>query len=115
MLHDASEKIVLGQSGRFAGDDVLDKLISPSATSQRLVWRLSQEFFGDRVVSDEARDELTIVLRDHDLDIRWVVETMLRSELFFSDANVGRRSCNRPNQQSRSTAESRKLDLQAYA
>ena len=90
-LHDASEKIVLGQSGRFAGDDVLDKLISHSATSQRLVWRLSQEFFGDGVVSDEAMDELTIGLRDHDLDIRWAVETMLRSELFFSDANVGRR------------------------
>ncbi len=30
-------------------------------------------------------------LREHDLDIRWAVETILRSELFFSDANIASR------------------------
>ncbi|MGQ0637172.1 MAG: DUF1800 domain-containing protein [Planctomycetaceae bacterium] len=38
-----------------------------------------------------AIDALAAGLREHNLDIGWAVETILRSELFFSDANIGTR------------------------
>ena len=70
---------------------MLERLTSHAGTANRLVWRLSQEFFAEGVVSEQARDELASSLLERDLDIRWAVETMLRSELFFANANVGRR------------------------
>ena len=39
----------------------------------------------------EDIDQLAAGLRDHDLDIGWAVETILRSSLFFSKRNIGTR------------------------
>ena len=54
-------------------------------------WRLTNEFCGEGVVDEAALNELADGLRQHNLDIRWAVETILRSELFFRDANIGTR------------------------
>ncbi len=59
--------------------------------SERLVWRLCDMLMGEGVVSDDATDELASGLRAHNLDMGWAVETILRSELFFSDANIASR------------------------
>ena len=53
--------------------------------------RLCDVFFGEDVITDEALDELASGLRERDLDIRWAVETILRSEAFFADDNIGNR------------------------
>ncbi|MFV0444688.1 MAG: DUF1800 family protein [Planctomycetaceae bacterium] len=90
-IHDDGEKTVFGQTGAFDGDDIVKLLLDQPATARRLAWRLTQEFMGEGVVSAAALDELADGLREHNLDIRWGVETMLRSESFFSDANVGSR------------------------
>jgi uncharacterized protein (DUF1800 family) len=87
--HDDGVKSFLGHEGRFDGDDVLDILIQQDATAHRIAARLCETFFGEQVVSPEQVDSLADGLRASDLDIRWAVETILRSDLFFADGNIG--------------------------
>lgn len=91
--HDNDEKTILERTGNWNGSDLLKLLLEQPATARRLAWRLCAEFCGERVVDDKALDELADGLRRHDLDIRWGLETILRSELFFSSINLGSRVC----------------------
>jgi uncharacterized protein (DUF1800 family) len=91
--HDDGEKEILGQTGKWTGDDLVTILLQQPATSQRLAWRLTSEFFGEGVVGAEALAELAGGLRKNNLDLRWGLETILRSELFFSQPNIGSRIC----------------------
>jgi uncharacterized protein (DUF1800 family) len=92
-IHDGGEKTILGRTGNFDGDDLVGILLEQPAVADRLAWRLTNEFFGEGVVDDAALNELADGLWAHDLDIRWAVETILRSQLFFSEANIGSRVC----------------------
>ncbi len=89
--HDDGTKQVLGEQGDFDGDSILDILLKQEPLARRIATRLCEVFFGEGVITDDALDELASGLRDHDLDIGWAVETILRSEAFFADANVGDR------------------------
>jgi len=91
--HDDGEKEILGRAGKWTGDDLVNILLQQPATAQRLAWRLTNELFGEGVVTKLAVDELARGLEKNNLDIRWGVETILRSELFFSPANIGSRIC----------------------
>jgi len=91
--HDDGEKELLGRSGKWTGDDLVNILLDQPATARRLAWRLTNEFFGEGIVGDSALDELADGLRKNNLDIRWAVEMILRSELFFSKPNIGSRVC----------------------
>ena len=89
--HDDGEKTILGQTANFDGDRLLDLLLAHPATARRLAWRICTVLMGENVASDEALDELAAGLSEHDLDVRWAVETVLRSELFFADENIASR------------------------
>ena len=91
--HDAQPKTILSQTGDWTGDDLVRILADHPATSKRLAWRLTGEFFAEGVVGKGALEELAGGLREHQLDVRWAVDTILRSKLFFSDANIGTRIC----------------------
>lgn len=89
--HDDGAKQLLGRQGDFEGDDVLAILLDQDATARRIAFRLCEMFFGENVIQDEALSELAVGLREHELDVRWAVETILRSQLFFDDSNIGNR------------------------
>src|SRR5262249_54982256 len=89
VAHDDGEKTIFVRTGSWGGDDLVKMLLENSATAHRLAWRLCGEFCGEGVVSEPALGELACGLREHDLDIRWGVESILRSEIFFSSANIG--------------------------
>jgi uncharacterized protein (DUF1800 family) len=91
--HDVGEKTILGQTGHWDGADLLKILLAQSATASRLAWRLCAEFMGERVADQKALDELADGLRRNQLDLRWGVETILRSELFFAESNLRSRVC----------------------
>lgn len=92
-VHDDEPKTILGRTGNFSGDDLVTMLAEHPATSRRIAWRLAGEFFGEGVVDDAALSELADGLRRHNLDVRFGVETILRSELFFNERNIGTRVC----------------------
>lgn len=87
-VHDAGEKMVLQHKATMDGDGLMQLLLDQSATAKRLAWRLSQMFFGEGVVSEAQLEELATGLRANQLDIRWAVEKILRSGLFYSEPNI---------------------------
>ncbi len=87
-VHDAGGKTILGQRGNWKLQDLVRILLQQDAVANRIAWRLTNEFFGENVVENSAIKELAVGLREHDLDIGWAVETMLRSQWFFCEANI---------------------------
>src|SRR5688572_24936960 len=43
--HDDGEKEILGRTGKWSGDDLVEILLAQPATAKRLAWRLTGEFF----------------------------------------------------------------------
>jgi hypothetical protein len=89
--HDDDEKTVLGRKGRWKGDDLVRILLEHSATSKRLAWRICEWLMGENVADAAGLDALAAGLRQHNLEIGWAIETVLRSRLFYADANLGNR------------------------
>jgi len=89
--HDNSEKQILGRKGNFARDDVTAIILEQPATSRRIVQRLYSWLISETAEPDEV---LISPLADSfakDYDVLKLVETMLRSNLFFSAAAYRRR------------------------
>ncbi len=89
--HDDAEKTLLGRKGRWKGDDLVRMLLEHPATSKRLAWRICDWLMGENTVEAAGLDALATGLREHDLDIGWAVETVLRSAAFFAEKNLGNR------------------------
>ena len=89
--HDPGEKTILGQSGKWAGSDLIRLLLEHPATARRLAGRLCETFMGEGSVRSQDLDELAEGLHAHHLDIGWGVATILRSRAFFAAANLGTR------------------------
>jgi hypothetical protein len=86
--HDDGEKTILDQKGKWGGADVVRFLLDHPATARRVAARLCETFFGEKAVSAEAVTALGDELHRRKLDTAWAVETILRSKLFFADANL---------------------------
>src|SRR5205823_3983710 len=54
----------------------------------RVAGRLCETFFGEKAVSAEAVKALGDELHRRKLDVGWAAETILRSKLFFAEANL---------------------------
>jgi uncharacterized protein (DUF1800 family) len=89
--HDDGDKTLLGHTGHWKGDDLVQILLEHPATSRRLAWRLCEWLMGEKAVDAAALDALAAGLREHNLDVGWAVETVLRSRAFFADANLRNR------------------------
>ncbi len=89
--HDDGEKTIFGKTDHFDGDDVLTLMLEHPACARRLAWRICDTFFGEDVIDDASIDALADGLRQRHLDVGWGVETVLRSQIFFDDTNLGNR------------------------
>ena len=93
--HDDGMKTVLRKTGKFNYADVVKIAAEHPATARNIVRRLYRWFISE---ADEPKDALLAPLVEsfaRDFDVGRVVETMLRSNLFFS-AGVLRRRIKRP-------------------
>jgi uncharacterized protein (DUF1800 family) len=89
--HDAGPKRILGQEGPFEVKDVVRIALEQKATPRHLVGKLYRWLVSE---TDEPDERLLAPLADSlakDYDILRLVETMLRSNLFFSEAAYRRR------------------------
>jgi uncharacterized protein (DUF1800 family) len=86
--HDDGAKTILGRTGRWNGADLVRMLVEHPATAERLAFRLCEWLMGEGTVSQAALRALAEGLRRHDLNIGWGVETVLRSQAFFAEANI---------------------------
>jgi uncharacterized protein (DUF1800 family) len=89
--HDDGEKVLFGHRGRWTGTDLVRLLLEQPAMAVRLARRLCELFMAEGTVDVAMMQALADGLRRHDLDVSWGVATMLRSQTFFSERNLGRR------------------------
>jgi uncharacterized protein (DUF1800 family) len=68
LLHDPGEKTVLGRTGRFDGDEVLDLLLARPETAEHVVAKLWREFVSP--VPDAPGAPHATEFRRADYDIR---------------------------------------------
>jgi uncharacterized protein (DUF1800 family) len=84
--HDDGEKTVLGQTGKWTGDDVvricLDQKSAPGFIARKLYRFLVSE---DPAPADELIDPLAEQFRKSGYDFGGLLKTVLSSNLFFSD------------------------------
>lgn len=87
-LHDGGIKTILGRTGRFDGDDVLDLLLARPETAVFITAKLWREFISpDPDASEVAR--IARAFRASHYDLRTVVGELLRSDAFYAPANRG--------------------------
>jgi len=85
-LHDDGTKKVLGQAGRWDGDDVVNLVLDQPATARFLVRKLYRFFINEQVEpTDALLEPLCESFRRGGYDISGLVRTMLASRLFYSD------------------------------
>lgn len=89
--HDDGSKTILGQTGAWTGGDLVTLLTKHPATAMRVAVKLCRLFFGENGPPPDALRALAEGLRERDLDIGWACGVVLRSRLFFADANLGTR------------------------
>jgi uncharacterized protein (DUF1800 family) len=89
--HDNGEKTILSHTGCWKGDDLVRIVLEHPATARRLAWRVGELFLAEKALKTADLGALADGLRNHNLDIGWAVKTVLRSRLFFADANLGER------------------------
>ena len=89
-VHDAGEKTIFGRTGAWTGDDAVRMLAEHPAAPRRIAFRVCELLMGESF-SPALIDALASGLAQHNLEVGWAVETLLRSEAFFADANIGNR------------------------
>jgi len=86
--HDAGEKTVLGKKGNWDGVDVVRIVAEQPAAAEFLIGKLYRHLVNENEPPAPAvLAELAEGYRQREYDTRWLVETMLRSTLFFSPAS----------------------------
>jgi hypothetical protein len=86
--HDSDPKSLLGRNGPLNGDELIELLLQQPATAERLADRICSLFFGEAALGVADRQALADGLRANNLNVGWTVETVLRSQLFFAEANL---------------------------
>lgn len=90
--HDDGEKAVLSHTGAWTGDDILKILLEQPATAHFLVRKLFRFLINETEdPADALLEPLAAGFREHDYDIRWLLQTILSSKLFYSPYAVRQR------------------------
>jgi len=85
-LHDDEPKVVLGETGRLDGDDVVRIILQQPAVARFLARKLFREFVSEvETPSDQLIEPLAVQLRQSNYDIQACLATILRSQIFFSE------------------------------
>lgn len=86
--HDFDEKIFLGQTGNWTGDDIINIILEQEETAQFLCQKIYQWFVYES--ADEVIvNEMATIMRNNDYEIKPVLEFLFSSEHFYNVALRG--------------------------
>ena len=88
--HDDGPKTFLGRTGAFDGVDVLRIILEQPVTAEYIAAKIYR-FFVREELSPALQAELGAVLRDHDYELRPLLQTIFLSRDFYSEASYGAR------------------------
>ena len=86
--HDEGSKTVLGKTGNFNGDDVLDILLEQKQTSKYITQKIYR-FFVNENVDKPKIDWLADRFYKSDYDIAKLMEDIFSSDWFYDEKNIG--------------------------
>jgi uncharacterized protein (DUF1800 family) len=86
--HDYGTKNVLGKSGNFDGDEVLDILLSQKQTAKFITQKIYKFFVNDNV-DDEKVSWLADRFYQNTYDIGKLMEDIFTSDWFYDEKNIG--------------------------
>ncbi|HBN76898.1 MAG TPA: hypothetical protein DD473_13985 [Planctomycetaceae bacterium] len=90
--HDFDEKIIFNDTGTFTGEQGVDLVLEQPAGAEFVVGKLMQFFIADEGLQHpELIQPLASQFRDSGLETGALLETMLSSNLFYSDYAMGRK------------------------
>lgn len=90
--HDTGSKTILGETGDFGGEEGVEIVLRQQSLPRFIVRKLIQFFVFDEPAAPEHLIEpLAQQFRQSNLQIGPLIETILRSNLFFSSLAVGRK------------------------
>ena len=87
-LHDEDPKTFLGQTGNFDGVDVIKIILEQPVTAEYIAGKIYR-FFVREDLSPALQTELGAIFRDHNYELRPLLETIFRSRDFYSQATYG--------------------------
>ena len=86
--HDEGSKTVLGKTGHFDGDEVLEILLDQKQTAKFISQKIYRFFVNDSVDTQKA-DWLADRLYKSDYDIGKLMEDIFTSDWFYKEENIG--------------------------
>ena len=89
LLHDAGPKTVLGRSGDFDGDAVLDILLAQPQTAELISTKLWREFVSPNADAKEVK-RLAAIFREARYEMKPLLRALFTSDAFYAPANRAR-------------------------
>jgi uncharacterized protein (DUF1800 family) len=86
--HDDGEKTVLGRTGRFTGDDVLEILLAQPSAAEHVAGKLFRHF-AHEAPAPAVVQGLAATLRANDWQLRPMLRQLFRSRAFYDPRAVG--------------------------
>ena len=86
--HDSGEKTVLGQTGNFEGDDVLDILLEQKQTARFITQKIYRFFVNDQPDMQKI-NWLAERFYESKYDIGGLMQDIFTSDWFFDEKNIG--------------------------
>ncbi len=88
--HDKGSKTILGQTGQFTGDDVLNILLDNKQTSRYITSKLYQ-FLTGQTIPNGIKDSLSDQFYNSDYDICLLLRLILNAEDFYAPSVVSQK------------------------
>ena len=88
--HDTGKKTILGHTGNFNGDEVLDILLEEKSTA-RYITRKIYSFFVNEDIDRDKAEWLSDSFYKSDYNIGKLMETIFTSDWFYDKKNIGTR------------------------
>jgi uncharacterized protein (DUF1800 family) len=90
--HDSGTKKIFGRSGKFDGDDFVDLIFTRASASTFIIEKLYRYFVndlphGETIESKAYIRALSKKFKQHNWNIKPIIETILLSKHFYDDAN----------------------------
>jgi uncharacterized protein (DUF1800 family) len=86
--HDTDSKTVLGKTGNFDGDDVLNLLLEHKQTAKFITKKIYKYFVNEKV-DDEKVEWLSSRFYKNDYDIKKLMEDIFTADWFYEEKNIG--------------------------
>ncbi len=86
--HDNESKKILGSTGNWSGDDLVDIILRQPATAKYISGKLFK-FLAHDAPYDETMEKMAEVMRYNSYDLRPVLKNLFLSEEFYNDKSMG--------------------------